>query len=64
MQRQPLPTGYYRYRLIVNVDGNPCIFQVVAKSPSQAWQKYVAQYFRNCPLKPNKTDYKIEKETK
>lgn len=59
-----IPPGYYRYRLTINIGGASSVFQVVAKSPSQAWQKYVAQYFRNCPLKPNKTDYKIEKESK
>jgi hypothetical protein len=32
---------------------------IVARTPDQAWAKYVAQNFRNSPLKPNRQDFYI-----
>ncbi len=54
-----LPTGYSRYSIASLVTDFK--FTIVAKSAKQAWTKYVAQYFRNEPMKPNPADYKIVK---
>lgn len=57
-----LPLGFYRFTLTTTVVGKPFSTSIVARTPSQAWGKYVAQYFGNSPLKPNKNDYTITKE--
>lgn len=40
---------------IIGVDG----YNVHARTPDQAWAKFVAQQYRNSPLKPDRREWTI-----
>jgi hypothetical protein len=55
-----LPDGFYRFTVACLFNGYK--YTCVARNQDRAWSKYVTQCFKGEPLKPNRDDYKIEKD--